>query len=77
MKHYDYYHVFDSDDQLYWRVYEKASDQVVAEFFFEEDAMHLCQFLEKGGGFAGFTPSFMLQKVPVTNINENFLANFA
>ena len=77
MKHYDYYHVFDSDDQLYWRVYEKASEQVVAEFFFEEDAMHLCQFLEKGGGFAGFTPSFMLQKVPVTNINENFLANFA
>ena len=77
MKHYEYFHVFDSDDQLYWRVYEKASEQVVAEFFFEEDAMHLCQFLEKGGGFAGFTPSFMLQKVPVTNINENFLANFA
>ena len=55
----------------------RSSEQVVAEFFFEEDAMHLCQFLEKGGGFAGFTPSFMLQKVPVTNINENFLANFA
>lgn len=77
MKHYEYYHEFDADDQLYWRVYEKASEQIVAEFFFEDDAQELCQFLERGGGFAGFTPSFILQKVPVKNINETFQAEFA
>ena len=77
MKHYEYFHVFDEEDHLYWRVYEKASDQIVAEFFFEEDAQELCKFLEKGGGFAGFTPSFILNKIPVANINENFQAEFA
>ena len=77
MKHYEYFHVFDDDDQLSWRVYEKASDQIVAEFFFEEDAQELCKFLEKGGGFAGFTPSFILQRVPFKNINETFQAEFS
>ena len=77
MKQYEYYHEFDDNDHLYWRVYERSSDQIVAEFFFEEDAQQLCQFLERGGGFAGFTPSFMLRKVPVKNINDIFQAEFA
>jgi hypothetical protein len=66
-----------ANDELIWRVYETNSQQFVAEFFFEEDAQELCDFLSRGGGFAGFTPSFILQKVPVKNINENFTANFA
>jgi len=77
MKHYEYYPEFDDNDYLHWCVYEKASEQVVAELFFEDDAQELCKFLEKGGGFAGFTPSFILQRVPVKNINENFQAEFA
>ena len=77
MKHYSYYHEFDSDDNLVWCVYEKASDQIVAQFFFEEDAAELCKFLEGGGGFAGFTPSFILQRVPTIDINQNFQAEFA
>ena len=77
MKHYSYYHEFDSDDNLVWCVYEKASDQIVAHFFFEDDAEELCEFLEKGGGFAGFTPSFILQRVKVQDINSNFQAEFS
>ena len=73
---YSYYHEF-KNDELLWFVYEKASDQVVAEFFFEEDAAELCVFLEKGGGFAGFTPPFILQRVPTLDINQDFQAEFA
>lgn len=73
---YRYYHDFDGDDNLLWYVHEVNTDQIVAEYFFEEDAAILCNFLEKGGAFAGFTPSFMLTKVP-TNINDAFAAEFA
>jgi hypothetical protein len=73
---YQYYPDFDEDDNLLWYVHELQTDQIVAEFFFEEDAVALCQFLEKGGSFAGHTPSFILTKVP-TNINDAFSAEFA
>ena len=77
MKHYDCYPEFDESDYLHWYVYEKVSQQIVAEFFFEDDAQEYCQFLEKGGAFAGFTPAFILQRVPVLDINQNFQAEFA
>ena len=77
MKKYTYLPEFNDNDELLWLVYENNSDQVVAEFFFEDDAQELCAFLENGGGFAGFTPSFILQRVPVSNINENFQAEFS
>ena len=48
---YSYHHEF-KNDELLWFVYEKASDQIVAEFFFEEDAAELCNFLDRGGAFA-------------------------
>ncbi len=73
---YKYYPDFDGDDNLIWYVHETATDQIVAEFFFEEDAEALCRFLERGGAFAGHTPSFILTKVP-TNINDAFAAEFA
>jgi hypothetical protein len=76
MSKYKYYPEFNDNEELLWLVYEEASDQVVAEFFFEEDAQELCKFLSKGGGFAGFTPSFILQRVPVQDINQNFQAEF-
>jgi len=74
---YSYYPEFNDNDELLWMVYEQTSDQIVAQFFFEEDAEELCKFLEKGGGFAGFTPNFILQRVPVQDINQNFQAEFA
>jgi len=77
MTKYKYYPEFNDNEELLWLVHEEASDQIVAEFFFEEDAYALCNFLSKGGGFAGFTPSFILQRVPVQDINQNFQAEFA
>jgi hypothetical protein len=74
---YNYYPEFNDNDELLWMVYEQTSDQIVAQFFFEEDAEELCKFLEKGGGFAGFTPNFILQRVPVQDINQNFQAEFS
>ena len=76
-KLYTYYPEFNDSDELLWIVHENASEQIVAQFFFEEDAEELCKFLEKGGGFAGFTPSFILQRVPVQDINQNFQAEFS
>jgi hypothetical protein len=73
---YRYYHDFDADDNLIWYVHELSTDQVIAEYFFEDDARNLCLFLDKGGGFSGHTPSFILTKVP-TNINDAFAAEFA
>lgn len=73
---YSYHHEF-KNDELLWFVYEKASDQIVAEFFFEEDAAELCKFLDKGGAFAGFTPSFILRKSTSRDINQAFSAEFA
>jgi hypothetical protein len=75
-KLYKYYPEWDKDDNLLWYVHELSTDQIVAEFFFEDDAIALCKFLEGGNAFAGHTPSFMLVKVP-TNINDAFTAEFA
>ena len=77
MKKYKYFPEFNDNEELLWLVYEEMSEQIVAQFFFEEDAQDLCKFLEKGGGFAGFTPSFILQRVPIQDINRDFQAEFA
>lgn len=75
---YTYYPEFNDGDDLLWLVFEEYSSQIVGEFFFEEDAAELCNFLENGGGFSGFTPSFMLRKSLLnTDINEAFAAEFA
>jgi hypothetical protein len=74
---YKYYPEFNDNEELLWLVYEEASDQVVAQFFFEEDAQELCDFLGNGGGFSGFTPAFILQRVPNQDINQIFQAEFA
>ena len=76
MNLYRYYPEFNDNDELLWLVYENGSQQIVAEFFFEEDAVELCEFLESGGGFAGFTPKFILQKVSI-DMNEAFEMKFA
>ena len=75
MSQYTYYPEFDNDEVL-WLVYENTSEQVVAEFFFEEDAQAYSNFLQKGGAFAGFTPTFVLQKTQSSNINDAFAAEF-
>ena len=76
-KLYTYYPEFNDNDELLWLVYENATQQIVADFWFEEDAEEFTEFLSKGGGFAGFTPRFILTKVPKPDINDAFLAEFA
>jgi hypothetical protein len=76
-KVYTYYPEFNANDELLWCVYENSTAQVVAEFFFEDDAQEYSEFLEHGGAFAGFTPSFVLKKTQSSNINDAFTANFA
>lgn len=74
---YTYYPEFDEEDFLLWKVREIATDQVIADFVFEEDAQEYMDFLEDGGAFAGFTPAFMTRKTPVNmNINDAFAAEF-
>jgi len=75
---YTYYPEFDKDDCLFWHVYENSTEQIIHSCMFEEDAEDMCRFLSNGGAFSGFTPSFMLNKVPVkTDINAAFSAEFA
>lgn len=76
-KLYTYYPVFDENEDVVWIVYEQSTAQAIGEFWFEEDAKEFSSFLERGGGFAGFTPSFILTKIPKPDINEAFLAEFA
>jgi hypothetical protein len=74
-KLYRYYPEFDNDEVL-WYVHEEVTGHVVAEFFFEDDAMEYCKFLERGGGFAGFTPGFILRKMEI-NMNDAFSMKFS
>lgn len=64
---------FDNDDFVF-NVVETATEQVISTFFFEEDAVDAAHHFEYGGGFDGFTPSFVLRPVDkkFTNINEAF-----
>jgi hypothetical protein len=74
---YTYYPEFDKDDNLIWYVFETQTEQIVGEFFFEEDAQDCLKFLEEGNAFSGFTPAFILRKTPqMTNINDAFTAEF-
>lgn len=74
---YTYYPQIDEDDCLLWHVYENASEQIIESFLFEEDAIEFMECLEKGHGFNGFTPRFMLTKPPKTDINAAFSAEFS
>jgi hypothetical protein len=72
---YTYYPKFE-DDGVYWAIHETLTDQVIAAFFFEDDAIDYMEWLEDGGAFAGFTPSFMIQSVASGDINDAFEATF-
>lgn len=75
-KNYTYYPEFNEGDELLWLVYEEPTSQVVAEFFFEDDASEYCSFLEKGGAFSGFTPAFILRRMEI-DTNDAFSMKFS
>ena len=68
------------ENDFIWQVTETTTDQVIKGFFFEDDALEYANFLEDGGAFDGFTPTFILQEVVVQNdldYNQKFEALFA
>jgi len=76
-RQYTYFPKIDKDDEVFWHVHESATDQIVKKTFFEDDAIDVAEFFENGGGFAGFTPSFMVREVNVPlPINEAFVLEF-
>ena len=58
-----------------WCVMEKATEQLIQAFMFSEDAQTYSDFLDKGGGFDGWTPTFILQEiVPMKDMNQELTA---
>ena len=56
-----------------WCVMENKTEQLIKAFEFEEDALDYANFLESGGGFDGFTPTFLLREVVFErNVNADF-----
>ena len=66
------------ENDFRWAVHEKMTDQIIDTFIFEDEAQEYRGFLEAGGGFNGFTPTFMLNRVEIPmDINEQFLFELA
>ena len=64
---------FKNNNDYLWAVFELATEQVIDTLYFEEDANALAKTLDRGRGFAGWTPAFLLTKVVVKeDINQKF-----
>lgn len=50
-------------DNSGFSVIENKTEQVVKSFNNHQDAKKFMKFLNLGGGFAGWTPSFMLKSI--------------
>lgn len=61
------------EGEFLWCVFERATDQVINSFYFEEEAHEYIGFINKGGAFAGFTPKFILTEFKTKgDINDSF-----
>ena len=63
------------DADFLWCVLESLDDQVqlIRAFSFEDDALALAAHLNGGGGFDGWTPTFILNDVSsYLDINDDF-----
>jgi hypothetical protein len=79
MENYSVSPVMTDDNDFVWCVIEETTDQIIMVFEFEEDASDYCAFLNDGGAFDGFTPTFMLREVvaPIElDYNQKFEAIF-
>lgn len=62
----------DGNGDVYF-VYETATDQYIDWSLVKDIMIERAKFLNSGGGFAGWTPEFMLVETPTTtDINEDF-----
>lgn len=60
-------------DDFIWCVMENKTDQLIKAFAFEEEAEEYSEFLDGGGAFDGFTPTFVLREVVFSrNVNADF-----
>lgn len=67
-----------NDGDFVWSVIETQTNQIIQSYVFEEEADSYARFLNGGGAFNGFTPSFMLQEVVISdNINDQFIFEVA
>lgn len=67
------------NEEYVWEVFELWSDLIIQKFYFEEEALEMAQFMEKGGAFDGFTPTFMTRSVRKFSpevLNETFSSEF-
>lgn len=46
------------------QVYETQTKQNIKRFENKKDAINLCNLLNSGAGFNGYTPAFMLIQIP-------------
>jgi hypothetical protein len=77
MKDYSLYPIKEGGVSL-WVVKETTTEQVIEKFAFKDDAVAKMKFLNRGGAFAGFTPSFMVKQVPVPgSVDEAFEIEFS
>lgn len=54
---------------FYHCVFEEETQQVIQFHYFLDDAKAQAKFMENGGAFRGFTPSYMLIEVPLKKSN--------
>lgn len=70
------YHVIPletEDNDFIWAVMENQTQQLITAFAFEDEAKKYTKFLNRGGAFDGFTPSFILQEVAyLLDVNQEF-----
>jgi len=61
------YKIIEKDGKFH--IEEKATEHIIKTFDTREEAKKVMKFLNLGGGFAGFTPSFVLN-----NVSKNMLS---
>lgn len=59
-----------------WEVRENATDQVVDKFPTHDMAAKRARFMERGGAFAGWTPSFILVPCTINDSVDDQLSGF-
>lgn len=61
------------DMDFIWCVMEANTNQLIRAFEFEDEAFEYAEFLDDGGAFDGWTPSFILQEVAIPqDLNREF-----
>lgn len=76
MVKYEIHIVNDDDQNVFHCVWERATEQAFDFFYFLDDAKACADFLENGGAFDGFTPSFMLINFSAPKSKEDLNATF-